>query len=281
MVQRVIYFDLDGTLWSADAKRFPCMQTAWDRLPKAVEQYGLKLPEDFDWSKQAGSTDLDVVLGIVSQISPGRGEWENKQKATKIITLMDEYYEKNQLQSISEAVFSDTVPGLKSLKAMGYKLGIVTGNSQRVTKVKLKAAGLTEFFDDEKLIFCGDERENRWELLDRAHIQTLILNSGERFMEPLIYVADTLRDLGEGIEMWRQKHGFNKEVRILLRAGGLGDRDWPSLPTIDRQRFRVQVFRQIADADFGRFVDEEAWVTSFDEQQAEKNRSARLAGERR
>lgn len=78
-MKKVVFFDLEGTLWNPSHE---LLRPAWDRLPAALRQLNISIPEGFDWSKMAGGTELEVVRKVVESTYPGM-RWKKIQKWAK------------------------------------------------------------------------------------------------------------------------------------------------------------------------------------------------------
>ena len=104
-----IFFDIDGTLMSADAKIFPQVRPAWDRLQAGVAMTSLqflrssnpilveigqklKLPDDFDWKMHTSETDLGVIVNIIKSLGISHGESSYYGIPSAIMENMFQYY---------------------------------------------------------------------------------------------------------------------------------------------------------------------------------------------
>lgn len=268
-MQKVVFFDLDGTLWDS---KHPLLKTAWDRLLQAWNKVAGDLPLDFDWSKLAGSTDYAVVKQLVELQFPSSSQAENKQRIQEVITEMDSYYLAHAPTDISPALYKDTQKGLQRLRDQGWTLGVITGNSKLVAEHKLKAAGLFELFTtDQNLLFFGENYRSRAEMMKEAWVQSMLFGRERPKVPPLLYVADTLRDLTEGSEAWwRQSSNYlSLEYRILLR---LQPTIYPHIKEINDFNYgykdiMVQLFETIGDEGFSQTVSREGrfdWISTRD-----------------
>lgn len=187
-MDKTIFFDLDGTLWDS---KHPCLEAAWKRLPKACNYLfgeGAYQSIALDWAKESGRTDLGVALTAVDAWDPNLRGPQREKLALRLIEAMDTFYLKAQSADITPALFPDTTNGLQKLKERGWQLGIITGNSSRVTWAKLKSARLAELFEEE-LAFTG-EYFSRSAAVEAA----LSYTRKENGPYSLIYVADTKID---------------------------------------------------------------------------------------
>lgn len=266
-MQKVVFFDLDGTLWDS---RHPLLQTAWDRLPQAWTTIGGEIPNGFNWSQLAGSTEYAVVKQLVELQFPSSSQAENKQRIQEVITEMDSYYLAHAPTDISPALYKDTQKGLQRLRDQGWTLGVITGNSKLVAEHKLKAAGLFELFTtDQNLLFFGENYRSRAEMMKEAWVQSMLFGRERPKVPPLLYVADTLRDLTEGSEAWwRQSRNYLRlEYRILLR---LQPAVYPYIREINNfnngyKDITAQLFETIGDDHFTQTVRRESrfdWVSA-------------------
>lgn len=249
-MDKTIFFDLEGTLWDPSHK---LLEVAWQRLPQAVlKLYGREIPENF-WKELAGDTELGVARKIVKALFPKRDYYDYAGEDRKLIALMDDYYLKHGPLNIKEALYSNTRKGLERLKGEGFSLGCVTGNSRAVFSHKINAAGLSDLFDNPSLIFTGEKRPSRHELLIDAYTADILRSwriRGSETQPPLIYVADTLRDLEALKETRWSGLGFNLDMLVLLRWN-------PELSRIDlvgeskKRGFRVDFFlKSVGDETF-------------------------------
>lgn len=72
----------------------------------------------------------------------------SREKASRFYQRLDEFLEKYEMSSAkSSELFSDTIPTLSRVKALGYKLGLITNTSKKATEYMFSQHGLKKFFD--------------------------------------------------------------------------------------------------------------------------------------
>ncbi|MCA9372633.1 HAD family hydrolase [Candidatus Woesebacteria bacterium] len=251
---KIIFFDLDGTLWSTDG---PELRAAWDRLPVAWQKVVGKLPDDFDWKLLAGSTDAAVVRNLVHLCFPDYSSEYQSKISHEVLKEMNQYYLYHAPDDLTPALFPDSRVGLEKLVDDGWTLGIVTGNTRIVGEHKLRAAGLDRLFSsDPQFQFYGDDAPSRWKNLMQAWENSLAPCIHNPTIPPLIYVADTYRDYSEmNTALAEQSTRFlYLDFRFLVRLNPAMyphireiQRDHSSLPYVE-----TQFFEEIGDEHFNR-----------------------------
>lgn len=147
---RAIVFDLDHTLfdrYSTIRKTFSAFYENYrDRIPKdlSVEEFIEKLIETeqkyihYDWIRVLQEC---AKAGIISPMS----EDEVKEAVGVIV---------NKCWPIAAVKFPFTIPTLRKLKEMGYKLGLITNGRHEPQALKLKMLELEDIFDE--IVISGD-----------------------------------------------------------------------------------------------------------------------------
>ncbi len=210
-----IFFDIDGTLLYARGSGREAFRQAFDEA--------LGWEQSVEHINFYGATDLDVFRKICAE----RGETSTPEKEQaffeRLAPALDEQMKKNRvevfpnigniLQKVSKGwkqaepapnKFSKHWKNKMHPGSSGWKLGIVTGNIEATAKLKLKHAGLLEFFD-ERGFGCGCDHEDRVEIARLAW---------ERAGEPerAVLVGDTPSDINAA--------KANGMVSIAVATGG-------------------------------------------------------------
>jgi len=162
-----IFFDIDGTLLYARGSGREAFRQAFDEA--------LGWEQSVDHINFYGATDLDVFRKICAE----RGETSTPEMERaffeRLAPALDEQMTKNKVE-----VFPNIGKTL-SILSNGWKnsgvqaqpaskhwtLGIVTGNIEATAKLKLKHAGLLQYFD-ERGFGCGCDHEDRIEIARHA-----------------------------------------------------------------------------------------------------------------
>ncbi len=158
-----IFFDIDGTLLYARGSGREAFRQAFDEA--------LGWEQSVEHINFYGATDLDVFRKICAE----RGETSTPQMEQaffeRLAPALDEQMKKNKvevfpnigkiLQKVSKGWNAVGTPRLRFSNP--WKLGIVTGNIEATAKLKLKHAGLLEYFD-ERGFGCGCDHEDRVEI---------------------------------------------------------------------------------------------------------------------
>ncbi len=135
----LLLFDIDGTLVSMK-------KGVTGKLISQIirELYNKDLPPGL-YPRFAGRTDLFIIEKITEML--GGDIRQIRKDITKIFAKATEVYEPFMLPE-----YIDIMPGvaelLESLAEEGeFKLGLITGNHEKVAYMKLKAWGLDKYFD--------------------------------------------------------------------------------------------------------------------------------------
>lgn len=196
-----IFFDIDGTLLYARGVGREAFRQAFDEA--------LGWEQGVEHINFHGATDLDVFRTLCAE----RGETSTPEMEQAFFERLGPALDArlagntpeifpnigNILPLLSKGWKNDRHPG-----SSGWKLGIVTGNIEATAKLKLKHAGLLEFFD-ERGFGCGCDHE------DRVHIARHAL---ERAGNPkrAVLIGDTPNDINAA--------KANGMVSIAVATGG-------------------------------------------------------------
>ena len=168
-----IFFDIDGTLLYAHGSGREAFRQAFEEA--------LGWEQSVEHINFYGATDLDVFRKICAE----RGEPSTLQMEQaffeRLAPALDEQLQKNSIE-----IFPNVGSFLEKV-SKGWTLGIVTGNIEATAKLKLKHAGLLEFFDPSGF-GCGCDHEDRVEIARHAW---------ERAGKPkrVVLIGDTPNDI--------------------------------------------------------------------------------------
>ncbi len=185
-----IFFDIDGTLLYARGSGREAFRQAFDEA--------LGWEQSVEHVNFCGATDLDVFRKICAE----RGEVSTSEMEQaffeRLAPALDEQMKQNPVE-----VFPN-IGKILGKVSKHWKLGIVTGNIEATAKLKLKHAGLLEFFD-ERGFGCGCDHEDRVEIARHAW---------ERAGKPrrAVLIGDTPSDINAA-----QANGM---VAIAVATGG-------------------------------------------------------------
>jgi phosphoglycolate phosphatase-like HAD superfamily hydrolase len=145
-------FDIDGTLTATGAIDRDCFVRAFD------EVFGIRDVND-DWSRYPHSTDLGIT-GEILRHALGRDASDvdiEKHRRRFLELLRERAHEIRPIRGARE-YFARVV-------AAGWRVGIITGAWSESARIKLTAAGLTDFGFP---MVCCDEIASRPEIVRRA-----------------------------------------------------------------------------------------------------------------
>jgi len=204
-----IFFDIDGTLLYARGSGREAFRQAFDEA--------LGWEQSVEHINFYGATDLDVFRKICAdrgepstpemeqaffeRLAPALDEQMKKNKVEvfpnigKILSELSKQAEPapNKISNVWKKISPLALLHSKAWKknrhpgSSGWKLGVVTGNIEATAKLKLKHAGLLDYFD-ERGFGCGCDHEDRVEIARHA---------GERAGKPkrAVLIGDTPSDI--------------------------------------------------------------------------------------
>jgi phosphoglycolate phosphatase len=183
----LLLFDIDGTLLlkAADEHR--------DAILEALRVvHGVTEPERRALTV-AGRTDLDIARQILLQSGVPAERIDDRADDVRIAAC--EAYARLVPDDLSQRV----APGMPELLAElaerdGTLLALVTGNFEPIARMKLRSAGLGEFFAGGQGGF-GSDHEDRSELPAIARRRAGDGNGGAWPRERTIVIGDTPRDI--------------------------------------------------------------------------------------
>lgn len=159
-------FDIDGTL----VRRMPPAhrQAICDAL---AEVYDLHL-DPSALGKTAGLTDSAIIRRALS--SAGMQDGPISTRLPAFFAAAGEAYQRHVPSDLRPYHTPHVRDALDRLAGLGAKLGLVTGNIERIAWVKLRAAGLADYFA------CGAFGD---ESADRCALPLLAVARAERFYQ--------------------------------------------------------------------------------------------------
>ena len=213
-----IFFDIDGTLLYARGSGREAFRQAFDEAlgwEQSVEHINFHGATDLDvfrkiCAERGEESTLEMEKAFFERLAPALDEQMKKNRVEvfpnigKILPLLSATALQYSASRSSDHPFSSEVKNSKHPGSSGWKLGIVTGNIEATAKLKLKHAGLLEFFD-ERGFGCGCDHENRVEIARHAW---------ERAGKPkrAVLIGDTPSDIRAAKE--------NGMVSIAVATGG-------------------------------------------------------------
>lgn len=183
----LLLFDIDGTLLLKAANEHR------DAMLEALRVvHGVTDPVRGPF-KVAGRTDLEIARGIL--LNSGVSAERIDARADDVRIAACEAYVRLVPDDLSHTVPPGVRELLEALDAHdGAQLGLVTGNFEAIARMKLRSAGIGEFFAAAKGGF-GSDHEDRSELPRIARRRVGDGNGGAWPRERTIVIGDTPRDI--------------------------------------------------------------------------------------
>jgi len=131
-MKAILLFDIDGTLLKVHTKF----------LKELVAEQLQKLNIDYSRVKNnrfAGRTDQAIFSDLIGDRPDAEDLFNTLKK--KYIDGMN-----NHLSSENVTVFDEAADAVLNVAEAGYRVGLCTGNFREVAEIKLRAAGLFEYF---------------------------------------------------------------------------------------------------------------------------------------
>ncbi len=185
--RKLILFDMDGTLINIGyAHRKAVRMTV-----KTI--YGKVLRDGLDPHQHQGETQPNIMraighmLGVPPETVEARLPEAMRMQAEVTVAVLDD--------DLRKAVLPGVEPLLEALRDMGHLLGLVTGTISAITNVALQRTGLWRFFP---LCACGDEGDERLDLLHLVVVRAARAYGWQEAGNGLVVVGDAVRDIETG-----------------------------------------------------------------------------------
>lgn len=181
--RKLLLFDIDGTLMLSHGRGKKSMV--------AAAQESLGRPVDFSFIHFAGLTDRQIIRMMLQ-----RNGIDGQDVEAIMDDILDRYMGFLEAQ-MNNGQPPEVLPGIPQLlvRASGhgdFALGLVTGNIEAGARIKLRAAGINEFFPTGAF---GSDAEER-SLLPPIAVRRATEVYRENFSPENIWViGDTLRDI--------------------------------------------------------------------------------------
>lgn len=153
--KKLVLFDIDGTL----VTRCLIHETSFSIAIKKVFGIDVNITE----IPAAGRTDKWIVIELLKR--KGLQIERILPKIKKVYKEMSNYFQEKIKNDESFERISNVEILLNNLKIRGHVLGLLTGNVERIAKLKLKKVGLLKYFEDGGF---GDISEKRSDLVEIA-----------------------------------------------------------------------------------------------------------------
>jgi len=184
---KLILFDMDGTLVHIPFVYRHSVRHALQTV------YGLQLEGQLDPLVHRGNTQPNIfraigrMMGLSSDVIEARLPEAIRAQSAAAISAMD--------HDLQGAILPGVLPMLERLGAAGHALGLVTGTVSAITSVVLERTGLARYFP---VCACGDEGEERVDLLRLAIKRAQQTYGLEPVVDGLVVVGDAVRDIEAG-----------------------------------------------------------------------------------
>jgi phosphoglycolate phosphatase-like HAD superfamily hydrolase len=167
-------WDMDLTLATAEAGDFHL--SCFDYALKEVLGIGINMKKEIDYP---GKTDRGVLIEAVKMKGKEKEFYENEDEVMEVLCS---YFEEN-IDNQKINLMPGAIDVLEYLSSSNVPNGIVTGNSERIAKAKLRKLGIEKYFS---FGGYGDKFENRSDIVRQA-----VKNAKEKLGNSVdVYVFD-------------------------------------------------------------------------------------------
>ncbi len=141
MTDKLVIFDIDGTLVDSRKVITDCMQ-------EAFETYGLVKPS-YDTVRSIVGLSLETAI---DRIAPR--DIEHKDLLNLVEGYKAAFIKRRKANSLDEPLYAGAIELLSTLSETGWKIGVATGKSRRGLDAIVKTHGFERYFDCH---FCADD----------------------------------------------------------------------------------------------------------------------------
>ena len=177
-MKAILLFDIDGTL----------LKVHTGFLKELIAEQLNRLNIDYSLVKNnrfAGRTDRAIFSDLIGNRPDAEDLFEElKSKYIKQMSI--------HLSSDNITVFGEAAKAVQSVADSGYKIGLCTGNFREIAEVKLKAAGLSEYF---RFGGFGCDFNDRNYLPEQAHKEYSNLYNDAPSPQQYVVIGDTPNDI--------------------------------------------------------------------------------------
>ena len=182
MPKKLILFDIDRTLLQGGSKAH---RDAFSYAFKKIYKINVSIDE----ISHSGKTDTRIIIEVLEKRNISREKII--PHLSEAFEAMRKYFRKNIDLIESQKIGIGIESLLSELKRRGHILGLVTGNLEEIGRLKLRKAGLLEFFE---IGGFGEISETRAELVKEA-IEKAKEKYGEIRKEDIFVIGDSPYDI--------------------------------------------------------------------------------------
>lgn len=177
-MKAILLFDIDGTL----------LKVHTGFLKELIAEQMHRLNIDYSLVKNnrfAGRTDRAIFLDLIGD-RPDTEDLFDELKSKYI------YQMSKHLSSENITVFDEAAKAVQCVADSGFRIGLCTGNFREIAEVKLKAAGLSDYF---RFGGFGCDYNDRNYLPEQAHKEYSNLFKETPSPQQYVVIGDTPNDI--------------------------------------------------------------------------------------